>query len=326
MKKIYLLIKIIPYIVFIIFGGGLLFAQQVYELNYERTKSMFTLKLPYQPGQNTSVIHENTGLGIIILGMSVDGTEIFPEEDGVFRDTFEFISSSVSTRRVGRRVNVCHMTMFWDFSAYDYVFRWNDGRHMYESYMIREGSNRLFIRYKIVFPFSCITIEKLRRLDIPEDAYSEEYRVSVDLTNVFQGLERYASDGEDTQNEILESQGYLFTESGIILEYTGAQTDIEIPSAINGIRVTSIGRAFENKRLTSVTIPDSVTSIGRDAFSSNQLTSITIGARVTIEASSTTRGDRDTSSYGSFRAFYNRNGKKAGLYTYNRNRWSYSPQ
>ena len=46
--------------------------------------------------------------------------------------------------------------------------------------------------------------------------------------------------------------------------------------------VTSIGKsAFSSNQLTSVTIPNSVTSIGDSAFSSNQLTSVTIPDSVT---------------------------------------------
>jgi len=78
-------------------------------------------------------------------------------------------------------------------------------------------------------------------------------------------------------------------------------TSVTIP---NG--VTSIGeKAFANNKLTSVTIPNSVTSIDEKAFENNQLTSITIGANVSIDF---------LAFDGSFRTNYNRGGKKAGTY------------
>jgi hypothetical protein len=78
-------------------------------------------------------------------------------------------------------------------------------------------------------------------------------------------------------------------------------TSVTIPEG-----VTSIGEtAFANNRLTSVTIPNSVTSIGKKAFERNKLTSITIGADVSIDS---------WAFDGSFIADYNRGGKKAGTY------------
>ena len=54
-----------------------------------------------------------------------------------------------------------------------------------------------------------------------------------------------------------------------IIRYTGSDTEVVIPSTINGKKVTSIGNyAFSYcTSLTSVTIPDSVTIIGGMAFS-----------------------------------------------------------
>jgi len=91
---------------------------------------------------------------------------------------------------------------------------------------------------------------------------------------------------------------------GTITGYNGKDTVIIIPSKIGSETITTIGeKAFYNKGLTNVTIPnsvkgiwesafycnqltsviipDSVTGIGISAFSSNQLTSVKISNRVT---------------------------------------------
>jgi len=63
-----------------------------------------------------------------------------------------------------------------------------------------------------------------------------------------------------------------------ITKYTGNAMSVVIPDRIQGLPVTSIGKiAFLNsKNLTSVTIPDSVTSIGDSAFYGSSLTNVTI--------------------------------------------------
>jgi hypothetical protein len=75
-----------------------------------------------------------------------------------------------------------------------------------------------------------------------------------------------------------------------ITEYTGPGGNVTIPDTINGLPVTSIGdEAFYNGyrpqppyMLTGVTIPDSVLSIGRDAFAwSGSLRSVTLGNGLT---------------------------------------------
>ncbi|WP_431030322.1 leucine-rich repeat protein [Lysinibacillus sp. LZ02] len=67
-----------------------------------------------------------------------------------------------------------------------------------------------------------------------------------------------------------------------ITGYKGTTKDVKIPPTINGKAVTSIGEeAFLSNELASVTIPSSVTSIGDSAFSSNQLASVTIPSSVT---------------------------------------------
>jgi len=94
---------------------------------------------------------------------------------------------------------------------------------------------------------------------------------------------------------------------------TNKLTSVIIPNS-----VIEIGEyAFADNLLTSITIPNSVTKIGKFAFGSNNITYITIGSNVSIEKDSFNLGFPD---------FYNKNGKKAGTYTYLNKKWSYSPK
>ena len=89
---------------------------------------------------------------------------------------------------------------------------------------------------------------------------------------------------QDAANEQLFN--FAFTPDNtavIVIRYKGTATDVTIPSRYKGIPVTMIDHAaFFNSAVTSVTIPDSVTSISHDAFiNCPQLTNISIPNSVT---------------------------------------------
>ena len=100
--------------------------------------------------------------------------------------------------------------------------------------------------------------------------------------------------GEEEPEEPEEPEGPLMTEDGFYYEfgedgvtitrYAGEGGDVVIPDEIEGYPVIAVGdRAFiNNPDVTSVTIPDNVTTIGDSVFSRcKNLTSVVIGDGVT---------------------------------------------
>ncbi|MBR2846435.1 MAG: leucine-rich repeat protein, partial [Solobacterium sp.] len=72
-----------------------------------------------------------------------------------------------------------------------------------------------------------------------------------------------------TENQCSIYNGFVYSGS-TILGYVGTDTDVTVPSVINGATITSIAQiAFDsNERLVSVTVPDTVKNIGMGAFES----------------------------------------------------------
>jgi len=110
-------------------------------------------------------------------------------------------------------------------------------------------------------------------------------------------------------------------EFGSIISYKGNSTSIIIPQNIGNTQVTAIGnRVFKGKNITSVTLPESITLIGFEAFANNRLNNITIGSdvilglRAELEFHFVFEEDFDN--------FYNNNYMKGGTYIKENGQWN----
>jgi len=91
-----------------------------------------------------------------------------------------------------------------------------------------------------------------------------------------------------------QAQFYYITNYGTITitYYAGSGGAVSIPSAITGLPVTAIWQqAFANSAVTSVTMPDSIYSIGAQAFSyCTNLKAVTLSTNLTLIEDSTFAG------------------------------------
>jgi hypothetical protein len=153
----------------------------------------------------------------------------------------------------------------------------------------------------------------LTSVNIPDSVVSigEKAFTCFNLTaiNVDKGNTEYSS-----------KDGVLYNkDKSTLIQWPAKKNPVSIPST-----VTYIGRnAFYGNRFTSIIIPDSVLYIGMRAFADNQLTSVTIGAHVTIEIEAFSamlenlsyRFGGEVYISSGFETAYNDSGRQAGIYT-----------
>ena len=133
------------------------------------------------------------------------------------------------------------------------------------------GSSAFHYCYKLV------EVYNLSSLSVTKGSTDHGY-VGYYALNVYTSL-------DTSSKQWTTDDGFIFYEDGdvcYLLGYTGDKTDLVLPADCNGKAYAIYQYAFCNcSGLTSITIPDGVTSIGSDAFEDcTSLASITIPASV----------------------------------------------
>jgi tetratricopeptide (TPR) repeat protein len=96
------------------------------------------------------------------------------------------------------------------------------------------------------------------------------------------GLDSAGGDVSNGRSQQVDNKEYVIVD-GSIIRYNGPGGAVIIPSTVDNTPVLGIGvRAFANKGLQSVVIPDGVLLIDAEAFEGNPLESVTIPANVRV--------------------------------------------
>lgn len=103
--------------------------------------------------------------------------------------------------------------------------------------------------------------------------------VSHDPSTAKEHANQYNQTFEPFQEEV--EAIFEITDQGVITAYNGPSGDVVIPEMIDGIEVSEVAeRVFYQKGLTGLVLPETIVTIGRDAFRDNQLTSLVIPGSV----------------------------------------------
>ncbi len=260
-----------------------------YEEEWDRTMNSWT---------NCSVTVEGTTDLIVMLDTNGDDEVLWPV---TFFSTEEMAASRYGI--IGSMTNWSKDIPMYEYADgkyigiiknllsgdYDFKVRadssWNEYYGVYEEYEDRTNNSQT----------NCsVTVEKdegsadvvvfFDTTDDDDQIWPISYAVIEDGASLY---ECYTGKQKDYQDF-----GFAYTSYGenvIVTGYYGSNPEVVIPSKINGKSVTSIGdNAFnESQNLTSITIPDSVTSIGECAFRCVYLKSQSI----TVPDSVTSIGD-----------------------------------
>jgi hypothetical protein len=147
---------------------------------------------------------------------------------------------------------------------------------------------------------SAMELTEIEETEIQESTQTPEETEAVESTEVSEETEAQESTEVPEETEVQEESAdtdwkaetdstgnydYEISDDGLtITRYIGSDTELDIPGTIDGYKVVAIGDSafYGCSRLTSVTIPEGVTTIEQSAFyDCSGLTSVTIPEGVT---------------------------------------------
>ena len=220
----------------------------------------------------------------------------------LYKDTTQISSGSFQNATVGTNILLSSNETITTTKSNYTLYIWIDGEH-YDNPLTMGGKTFEFKLKLEASQQDYATAEECFEFDENTQTITD-YVVSVESYDVHpQCVANAQTNLGITEEEATtfcsggEFQGYTidgYISMGVVAELEGAgiitnvvygascPVDVVIPSSINEVSVTTIGNdAFNSNNLTSVVIPDSVTSIGDSAFYSNNLTSVVIPDSVT---------------------------------------------
>lgn len=122
--------------------------------------------------------------------------------------------------------------------------------------------------------------ENVGQDSVTQDSDQQTQTESTEETDVTTNASEMSEEVASTQVLSTNEEAFTVNSSGAITAYdvTKGGTDVVIPSIVNGQTVTAIGDfVFSNKGLTSVSLPDTLLTIGRYSFDgNNSLTTISL--------------------------------------------------
>jgi hypothetical protein len=173
-------------------------------IKWDEWGAEFVLNLPYEIGEDVEyVFDKDTPYAIDIIEIRADGEKLsFALE--LLAPPYSRNYARVKRTIEGKREY--YMSMDWTFGWVTIEGRrgwvkalfWNDGTgFMFKetepdygvpwtnSYQISDGMEILEITYRIILPYPSLTLNNLRDRNYENKIYTEEYTITIDISNLF---------------------------------------------------------------------------------------------------------------------------------------------